>query len=154
MTASLFSLPGRVVSWLSSGLAQSLTELLRYFYRLSGVDVKPRAICLNSVCALPVSTLPIDSTIFQRTLTTGVTFFVWAFVTLAILAAVQAAIRATAAPGCRAALFLRRAVTPRTVLIAFGCALTLAAAVAVCANFRSLAWIAAPYRGMEWASTE
>ena len=154
MTESFFALPGRLVSWLSSGLTQGLTELIRFFYRLSGVDVKPRAICLNSVCALPVSTLPIDSTIFQRTLATGTTFLMWAFIALAILAAVQAVIRAAAAPSGRAALFLRRAVTIRTVLIAAGCAIALAAAVAVCANLRSLGWIAAPYQGMEWATME
>jgi hypothetical protein len=147
-------LPIRLVSWLSSGFASGLTEFLRVLYRLFGVDVEPRAICLNSVCALPVSTLPIDSAIFQRTLALGATTFVWALSALAFLAALQASIRAIAASGSGVKLFLRRTITIRTALIAVGCALALAAIVAVVGNFHSLGLITAPYRGVEWATME
>jgi hypothetical protein len=131
-----------------------LTEFFRLLYRLFGVDVEPRAICLNSVCALPVSTLPIDSTIFQRTLALGAITFVWALFVLAFLAAIQALIQAVAAPASGAKLFLRRIITIRTVLVAVGCALALTGIVAVLGNFRSLGRIAAPYRGVEWATME
>lgn len=131
-----------------------MTEVLRFFYRLSGADIKPRAICLNSVCALPVGTLPIDSSIFQRTLSLGTTVLVWAFLAIALLAAVRLFVRAVSPPRCAVARLLRRVVTIRTVLIAVGCAIALAAIVAVTANFRSLGRIAAPYHGVEWATME
>jgi hypothetical protein len=141
-------------AWLSLGLARGFTEALRFFYRLAGVDVEPKAICLNSVCALPVSTLPIDSAIVQRTFVLGARVLVWGLLAAAILVVVQAVIRAVLAPGTRTVLLLRRVVTVRTVLIALGCSVVLAAGVAVLGNLRFLRGVAAPYSGMEWATME
>jgi hypothetical protein len=140
--------------WLSSGLARGFTEALRFFYRLAGVDVEPKAICLNSVCALPVSTLPIDSAIFQRTVVLGARVLVWAFLAAAILVVVQAVMRAVLGPASRTGRQLRRVVNVRTVLIALGCSVVLAAGVAVLGNLRFLGGIAAPYSGVEWATME
>lgn len=142
-----------LVAFLASKAARGLTEFLRLLYRLFGVDVEPQPTCLNSICALPASSLVIDSTTFQRTLTQGLTVLVWILVVGAVMLAVQAVIRAVF-PRAGIAGLLRRAVTGKTVAIALACAVALSAGVAVLANLRALSRMAPPSAGMEWAEME
>ena len=154
MNVSAFSWPVYALSWLSSGIARGITETIRYFYRLSGVDVSLRAICLNSVCALPVSPLAIDSEGFQRIVNLGAGVLVGSLLALTILVAVQALIRVTLTANARTATFLRRFVTVKTVVLAACGAVLLSAAVAVLVNNQYLGDIKAPYSGVEWATIE
>jgi hypothetical protein len=149
MTIGIFGFLFRFVAWLSSGIAHGLTEAFRFSLRLVGIDVEPRLICLNSVCALPVSTLPIDSSSFQRILELGTRTLVWLLLAIVLLVALQALIRAILGPDSPVTVFLRQLFTVKRVLIALGLVVAAAALVAVLGNIPLLGNITSPYSGME-----
>ena len=146
LTTPAQPLAANPIAFLASNSARGLTEFLRLLYSLSGVDVQPQPTCLNSICALPASSLVIDSTTFQRTLTQGLTVLLWILAAAAVLLAAQAILRA-AASRTGVARVLRKAVTGKTVAIALACAVALSAGVAVLSNLRALSRYGSPFGG-------